>query len=286
MTRPTGNTRVNLRMRSAAAKREVRVEYKIFFSWQSDLPYKSNRSFIREAIDEAVEQFSKEGVVEDAPRVDEGMDGVAGTPEVATIMFQKIDGSAIFIGDVSLVGRTEPVDANREKKRVPNPNVLLEMGYAAARIGWNRIICVMNEHFGKRHEQPFDVRNRRFPINYSLQPGNDPTRDEVRTKLAGEIKGAIEVMALSEHQQVATVRGRLDVRCLRLMQQYASQPSFPSPDTTNYGELLASLPIDAAVERLLDLGVIRADVDTRQGLYAYHWTYLGDLVLRDLGMRR
>jgi hypothetical protein len=34
------------------------------------------------------------------------------------------------------------------------------------------------------------------------------------------------------------------------------------------------------------MGVIRADVDTRQGLYAYHWTYLGDLVLRDLGMRR
>jgi len=265
---------------------EEGVEYKIFYSWQSDLPHKSNRSFIREAIDEAVGQISKSGVVEDAPRVDEGMEGVAGTPEVATIMFQKIDASAIFIGDVSLVGSTEPTDANREKKRVPNPNVLIEMGYAAARIGWNRIICVMNEHFGKRHEQPFDVRNRRFPINYTLRTGNDPTRDKVRTKLAGEIKGAIEVMALSEHQQVATVRSRLDVRCLRLMHQHAGQPSFPSPDTTNYGQLLASLPIDAAVERLLEMGVIRADVNTGLGLYAYHWTYLGDLVLRNLGMRR
>lgn len=114
------------------------MEYKIFYSWQSDLPHKSNRSFIREAIDEAIGMISKPGVVEDAPRVDEGMDGVAGTPEVATIMFQKIDTSAIFIGDVSLVGSTEPADANREKKRVPNPNVLLEMGYAAARIGWSR----------------------------------------------------------------------------------------------------------------------------------------------------
>ena len=115
-------------------------EYQIFYSWQSVLPHKSNRTFIREAIEEATAAISQDGVVEDAPRIDEGMDGVAGTPEVATIMFQKIDTSAIFIGDVSFVGSTEPFDGNREKKRVPNPNVLLEMGYAAARIGWSRII--------------------------------------------------------------------------------------------------------------------------------------------------
>jgi hypothetical protein len=261
------------------------MEYKVFYSWQSDLPNKCNRSFIREAIDAAVVLIANEGVVEDAPRIDEGMEGVAGTPEVATIMFQKIDSSAIFIADVSLVGSTEPLDTNRQRKRVPNPNVLLEMGYAAARIGWNRVICVMNEHFGKRHEQPFDVRNRRFPINYTLAPGNDQTRNETRTTLAGDIKGAIEIMAHSEHQHVATVRSRLDVRCLRLMREYAKQQSFSSPDTTNYGQLVMSFPVDAAIERLLDMGVIRADVDPQQGLYAYHWTYLGDLVLRDLGMR-
>ncbi|MGC6448509.1 MAG: hypothetical protein ACON5J_18925 [Rubripirellula sp.] len=262
------------------------MEYKIFYSWQSDLPHRSNRSFIREAIDEAVSSISKDGVVEDSPRVDEGMDGVAGTPEVATIMFQKIDSSAIFIGDVSLVGSTEPFDENRVKKRTPNPNVLLEMGYAAARIGWNRIICVMNERFGERQEQPFDVRNRRFPINYRLEPGKDPNRDTVKTRLAGDIKGAIEVMALSEHQRVATIRTKLDSRCLNLMNQFASQPSFPSPNTSTAGQVLASIPIDAAIMRLLDLGVIRADVNTQIGLYAYHWTYLGDLVLRGLAMRK
>jgi hypothetical protein len=37
------------------------VEYKVFYSWQSDLPHKSNRSFIHQAIDEAVGQISKEG---------------------------------------------------------------------------------------------------------------------------------------------------------------------------------------------------------------------------------
>lgn len=209
-------------------------EYQIFYSWQSVLPHKSNRTFIREAIEEATAAISQDGVVEDAPRIDEGMDGVAGTPEVATIMFQKIDTSAIFIGDVSFVGSTEPFDGNREKKRVPNPNVLLEMGYAAARIGWSRIICVLNEHFGEREEQPFDVRNRRFPINYRLETGRDPNRDAVKTQLAGDIRGAIEVMTLSEHQRVATIRSKLDSRCLNLMNQFASQPNFSITESGDY----------------------------------------------------
>ena len=34
------------------------------------------------------------------------------------------------------------------------------------------------------------------------------------------------------------------------------------------------------------MGVIRADVNPQLGLYAYHWTYLGNLVLRDLAMRK
>ena len=261
------------------------MEYKIFYSWQSDLPHKCNRTFIRESIDEAVAQLAEAGVVEDAPRVDEGMEGVAGTPEVASIMFEKIDDSAIFIADVSLVGRTEPKDPKREAKRVPNPNVLLEMGYAAARIGWNRIICVMNEKYGKRHEQPFDVRNRRFPINYTLDPGKNADRDEVKAKLASEIKGAIEVMKLSEHQQVATIRKRLDLPCLLVMKTHGGARYF-SLGQPQYGSLVTSLSDNAAVARLLDMGVLFADFDPRQGHYAYHWTYLGDLVLRDLGMRK
>ena len=67
------------------------MEYPVFYSWQSDLPKKCNRRFIRESLDEAVRRVVAEGQVEDSPRVDDGMEGIAGSPEVASVMFQKID---------------------------------------------------------------------------------------------------------------------------------------------------------------------------------------------------
>jgi len=62
------------------------MEYPVFYSWQNDLPKKCNRTFIREALDEAVRNVKAEDKVEDSPRVDSGMEGIAGSPEVASIM--------------------------------------------------------------------------------------------------------------------------------------------------------------------------------------------------------
>src|SRR3954462_960233 len=144
------------------------MEYTIFYSWQTDSPERSNRAFIRDCLKDAAAAISANAKIEPSPRVDSGMEGVCGTPEVASVMFQKIDKCAVFVGDMTLVGAIEPSKHGKERKRVPNPNVLLEMGYAASRIGWQRVICVINEHFGKRAELPFDVRNRRFPIDYTV----------------------------------------------------------------------------------------------------------------------
>src|ERR1700680_3596064 len=126
------------------------VEYPVFYSWQNDLPKKCNRTFIRGALEEAVRRVVAAAQVEDPPRVDSGMEGIAGSPEVATVMFQKIDRCALFVADTTLVGTSPPSEPDEQPKRVPNPNVSLEMGYAAGRIGWDRIICVMNEAYGER----------------------------------------------------------------------------------------------------------------------------------------
>jgi hypothetical protein len=67
------------------------MEYPVFYSWQNDQPKACNRTFIREALDAAVNNVVAEGQVEDSPRVDSGMEGVAGSPEVASVMFDKID---------------------------------------------------------------------------------------------------------------------------------------------------------------------------------------------------
>jgi len=262
------------------------VGFSIFYSWQSDAPGECNRTFIRKALDASVASLSSGATVEDSPRVESGMEGIAGTPEVATVMFTRIKRSAVFLGDMTLVGSITK-EGSDEVKRVPNPNVLLEMGYAAGTIGWGRVICVMNEHFGKRTELPFDVRNRRFPIDYSLAPGDKKSADKVNADLTRWIKFAIESVIRNEYEAANDALSALDINCLNLMGAYGKGDYFAAPDprATTLGGPLDTGKFNAAVTRLLDLRLLRADVDPRKGLYAYHWTYLGKQVLHGLGIR-
>ncbi len=261
------------------------MEYSIFYSWQSDAPDVCNRNFIRQALDDAVSEMATIATVEDSPRVESGMEGIAGTPEVATMMFTRIDRCAIFIGDMTLVGEIHNADSD-QVKRVPNPNVLLEMGYAAGIIGWSRIICVMNEHFGERMELPFDVRNRRFPIDYDLAPGDRAAANKVRNDLARWLKFAIETVGKTEYAATSEAINSLDIDCLEILQRFGPSDYFVLPKfpATVFGQLDTS-KYNAAVVRLLGLRLLKADVDANKGLYAYHWTYLGKQVLLELEIR-
>src|SRR5262249_32772453 len=60
-------------------------------------------------------------------------------------------------------------------RRTPNPNVLLELGFAIAHLGWDRIVLVQNTEFGGPDELPFDLRGRRT-VTYARPPDN--TKDE------------------------------------------------------------------------------------------------------------
>jgi hypothetical protein len=234
------------------------MEYLIFYSWQSDSPRECNWQFIREALDEAVRELTQRAEVQESPRVESGMEGISGTPEVATVMLARIRNSAIFVGDMTLVGTIDKVGAT-ETKRVPNPNVLLEMGYAAALMGWHRVICVMNEHFGLRASLPFDVRNRRYPINYSLVPGSSKEeKAKVRKDLSRWIGKAIQTVLDNEYEAVNQASRRLDVNCLNLMLTYRDHNCFCEPDSASraFGGMLDTDRFSSAVSRLLDLGLI------------------------------
>jgi hypothetical protein len=262
------------------------VEYPVFYSWQSDLPKKCNRRFIREALDEAVRKVVAEGEVEDSPRVDDGMVGIAGTPEVASVMFQKIDRCALFVADTSLVGTIPPLNPDDPPKRVPNPNVSLEMGYAAGRIGWDRIICVMNEAYGERKDLPFDVRNRRFPIDYNLHEDQMERKDKVQGQLIDWLVTAITTAVQNENRAVDDAIERLDAQCIHLLSAHAGTFYFHVPEPRTRGEQLDAVFITSAIERLLDLRLLRYNF-AREDLgirWAYHWTYLGKLVLKRMGM--
>ena len=114
---------------------------KVFYSWQSDLPGKLTRYLIEGALRDACMQLGKKLSEEFA--VDQATRGEPGTPSIPDTILEKIEQSDVAICDVSIVS-----SASEGGLRSPNPNVLLELGYAAKSLGWDRVICVVNEEFG------------------------------------------------------------------------------------------------------------------------------------------
>ena len=147
-------------------------KFKIFYSWQSDLPGSKTRNFIRKCIDEAIELAQESEAVE-AER-DEATLGTTGSPNIVTTLFSKIDNCDLFISDLSLCF-TE--DRQKEKKS-PNPNVLLELGYAVKTLGWERVICLCNTDYGDKY--PFDIAQNRI-TSFSLEGQN---QKEVKNDIA------------------------------------------------------------------------------------------------------
>ena len=149
--------------------------FKIFYSWQSDLPSNKTRSFIGSCIDKAIENAQDIEAIE-AMR-DEATLGVTGAPDIVATLFSKIDECDLFIADISLC-----FTEDREKtKKAPNPNVMLELGYAVKTLTWNRVICICNTDYGE--DFPFDLdHNRR--VAYSLDAKN---QEKVKSKISGII---------------------------------------------------------------------------------------------------
>jgi len=75
----------------------------VFYSWQSDLPSKTNRGFILDALKNAVKAIHKDDSIEIKPVIDRDTEGVAGSPDISKTIFNKITQSDIFICDVSII---------------------------------------------------------------------------------------------------------------------------------------------------------------------------------------
>jgi len=137
---------------------------KVFYSWQSDIDGKINRYFIFEAVKKAVENLKKEGAFD--IEIDQATRGEPGTPDIPDTILRKIDEASIFIADVTFIN-----DKN-ENRRTPNPNVLIELGYAIKKHGFEKILLIFNEEFGKPKELPFDI-NHRKPMQYHYNSSLD-----------------------------------------------------------------------------------------------------------------
>ncbi len=157
----------------------------VFYSWQSDLPNPTNRGFIQGALEETTAKIAADNTVAVEPVVDRDTKNIPGSPDIASTIFSKITGSDIFVADVSIVTRAEGM------RSTPNPNVLIELGYALKTLGHERIILVFNKSFGKIEELPFDLRTRRILL-YEM-PENIKERALERKRLEGQLEEAIRV---------------------------------------------------------------------------------------------
>jgi nucleoside 2-deoxyribosyltransferase len=149
----------------------------IFYSWQSNL--RRNRNFLNTALEKALKTLNKD----DPSRhleLDEGARNTPGAQNIAETILRKIDRAAVFVADVTLVASTPDY--------IPNPNVMLETGYALARLGPHRVITVVNEAYGDVEQLPFDL-SYRHALTYTWSEEEDPA--EVRTEVVGKLVGAI-----------------------------------------------------------------------------------------------
>lgn len=141
----------------------------VFYSWQSDLPNATNRGLIQSALEVAAEAIAGDETVAVEPVIDRDTEGVAGSPDIASTIFAKVDASDIVVADVSIVSDT---NAGRQ---TPNPNVLIEVGFALKSLNFERVILVFNSAFGTIESLPFDLRMRRLvvyaPVDRHFQRG-------------------------------------------------------------------------------------------------------------------
>jgi hypothetical protein len=141
---------------------------RIFYSWQSDTPNNVGRSLIRGSLESALKRIGNdESEIE--PVLDRDTSGTAGSPDITDTILAKIALADVFVADVTIVNRNKarsflgiPLgDRARGIRPTPNPNVLLELGFAITHLGWDRIILVQNVAYGGPEELPFDLRGRR-----------------------------------------------------------------------------------------------------------------------------
>jgi hypothetical protein len=161
------------------------MEKRIFYSWQSDLPNNSNRGFIHTALEKAIQEINADDDFSLIPFLDRDTAGISGSPDISGSIFDKIRNSDTFVCDVSIVNS----HAGDLARPSPNPNVLIELGYAIGVLDWSRIILIMNEHFGDVGMLPFDLRGRRVLV-YSMDPGS-PEKAPERNKVSSILKSGV-----------------------------------------------------------------------------------------------
>lgn len=161
----------------------MKLSYIIFYSWQSDLETKFNRSFIEESLKKAANTISMDDIFKLEALIDRDTYGIPGSPSIVDSITTKISKADVFVCDVSIINKKS------RHRRTPNPNVMFELGYAVALLGWERIIMVQNSAYGGPEMLPFDLRGRRI-VQYNT---SDLDKSDIKRNLKDQLIKAFQV---------------------------------------------------------------------------------------------
>lgn len=203
----------------------MKPQHTIFYSWQSDLPKDTNQNAIRQALRDASSQVENE--FEDIRiDLDEATRDASGSPNIPKMILEKIEICDIFICDLTTINAN-----TKDKRPVPNPNVLIELGYAVATIGWDRIILVFNKIYGTfPNDLPFDIdRHRATPFSIKDKKDNNG-KSQLSSVLKDAIKAIIEKAPLKPHEKKKLTpeqrKRELDISNLKLALSTIHIPTF------------------------------------------------------------
>ena len=150
----------------------------IFYSWQSDV--KANRNFISDCMKRLPQKLAVFAAIE----ISRDTEGIAGAPNIGDTIYEKIDHADIFVADVTII------NSDTTGRKTPNPNVLIELGYAIKTLGWNRIILLYDRDFGTVEELPFDINHQRM-TGYSLE---EESKSQARNTVINHIAATVELL--------------------------------------------------------------------------------------------
>jgi hypothetical protein len=173
-------------------------EFIVFYSWQSDLPDATNRQAIRSGLRVASNKLESENSTVRVI-IDEATRGAPGSPNIPATIMEKIRSCDVFVCDITTINS----GAATEFRRVPNPNVAFELGYAVANVGWPRIIMVFNEASASVKEAPFDIDRHRI-LPYKIE-SSDPKNKSNHAQLSASLSAAIA--SIAAHQPPKPISG-------------------------------------------------------------------------------
>jgi hypothetical protein len=160
----------------------------VFYAWQSDTPQRFNRYLIRMALEVAARRINEDTTLDVELHIDSDTQGVPGQPPITDTILKKIAECDVFAPDLTFVALTD------DGKFVPNPNVMVEYGYALCAKSHAAMLAMMNTAFGPPENLPFDMGHLRHPIQYyASSTAKNAERRAARKTLAGRIEEALRL---------------------------------------------------------------------------------------------